>query len=118
MAKRWDRVGLSLLAVLIATAAESADLRLRWTYSEPLVGNFQVWRSTTGDTLNFVRIANAPQAIREWVDINLVTGQQYYYFVKACGVGGCSPESNRVWGTAAITLPPSSPGAVTAAPLP
>lgn len=64
-------------------------IRVSWNaLTTPAVTSYQVWRNTINDSSTATQIATV--TVSPYDDYATVSGQYYWYWVKACGSCGCS----------------------------
>lgn len=94
-----------------ATVTLTNRIYITWEIESTNATSYKIYRSDTPDTNQAVRVGEAPYngpGDTNFTDFNVILGNEYYYFVRACntyGESGFSPPS-QIGGT--FPLPPSN----------
>ncbi len=93
---------------LVAQAVSASGINLAWQYESLGEGYLELWRKT-GILGTWGTAVMLPSNAESWANTGLVTGNTYYYRVRACNRAGCSAWSNTVAATAgSIPMAPSN----------
>lgn len=106
-----------IISLSFSTFAQAAELKLTWADTSTNEVDFRIERSLSADTVGFAQVAIIPKDVITWTDTGLAEGITYFYRMRACNTGGCSPYTAIASGRTVVHVP-STPGPITVTPLP
>ena len=99
------------MGVAASDGTYTDKVRVTWNTSSGAT-QYEVYRNTSNSHTGETQLTNT-QSSSPFDDTTAVAGTTYYYWVKACNLGGCSGYSSFDTGYRAV-LPPSAPTGVAA----
>ena len=102
------------LAVVVSGAT---GISLAWTDNASDESGFEAWRSTSGPSGTYSRLAELAADATSLNDAGLSAGAQYCYQVRAMGAATAPPSAFSATGCATVPAAPAQPANLTAVPL-
>lgn len=108
---------VGILFPALPVFAQAAELKISWTDMSTNEVDFRIERSLTMDTIGFSQVAIVLKDLTTWTDTGLAENTLYFYKMRACNTGGCSPYTAVASGKTVVRIP-VAPGAITVTPVP